>query len=313
MGNDADWDLLKLMQDDSRNVAAPFLASKNFWDNGQRNFRNWFLEQGIDKPEEKRYNEVFSARPPKHEFYRQRGKDYQDVCSKLVDCIKLNGGEWILDLSKPSNANICNVGEKDVSFDYLMSVYSATTMTNNVPSLCEGKRVVLDLGAGWGRIGHVLMQINPELSYCILDLPEVMFVARHRLRELFPERNLIDYPVVKLTKLTHEFLTEKPSLIFGCTQNLLNFEPGSIDLFVSINSIQEMDVGSRDLYLAMLKERAMNAYVIASEKAIHNRGIEKCENFAWPSTWRQAHYKAPRSLFWWPEYFETVFVSIKKT
>lgn len=304
-----DLEILDLMQQDCLNAIPPFTASKNFWDNGQKQFEQHVRSEGVKVPETQFYNRRFSAAHPDHQFYNERGNGYQDVCRKMVQELKIDDlGRFLLSSTKPTNANNCVVDGLTVSFDHLNSLNSVRTILKNMPDLLEEPKVVLDLGAGWGRMGHVLLQLNPMITYCILDFPEVVAVSRRRMLDLFPEKDVVDYDSVRNWKSIGKFTRMHP-FVFGTPQDLLKFLPNSIDLFISINSIQEMESGHRDMYLKILEDRVLNSYILASENAIHGRK-EPLSTYQIPPTWGQSSYFQPGSMFWWPEYFQTFYSKI---
>src|SRR5260221_2157909 len=190
-----------------------------------------------------------------------------------------------------------------------MSVHSVTVMAKHVPGLLTDSKVILDLGAGWGRIGHLLLQANKDVTYVVLDLPESMMMSRHRLKQLFPEKQVLDYDeLAAMNKITHESLSESPRLVFGGSHHLPKFSDKSIDLFVSINSMQEMDPGDQEQYLDLIENRTEFFYIMAHESPINK--IEKTfSSYSWPKSWKQRHYVRAGKMFFYPDFFEAIFQS----
>ena len=91
-----------------------------------------------------------------------------------------------------------------------------------------------DLGAGWGRMGYILKNINPKCSYVILDLPEPLLIASIRMSQLFPKLKFGTYEEVRnIIKISKKLLFTKDIWLMG-TQDLAKFDAKSIDVFINI-------------------------------------------------------------------------------
>ncbi len=60
--------------------------------------------------------------------------------------------------------------KKNLTWDYLITLDTIINIAEMYPQIVTDPCVIVDLGAGWGRIGYVLTQINDNISYHILDI-----------------------------------------------------------------------------------------------------------------------------------------------
>lgn len=284
---------------------APFQASQHIWAILRKQFDECIKTTGISSsPEEQFYNKYFSAREPSHKCYDEYAKHiagqlnwknikqsaYEYCCHSLLHHISIYYvGRSILEGTRPTKSHTIVLDtyagqKKEVSWDYLMSVASLMTMVKHVPKLLSDDCTVLDLGGGWGRIGHVLLQINSKARYIDLDLPEPLMVAKQ--------------------KLCHEFPHLKNNMTFNIPEHLLTLDDSSIDVLVSINSMQEMSPGDHNRYLEIIGRKAKNMYLLAHEN-VHNGHKKEFISYEWPVSWKQKHFK--KEVYWWPGFFEVVY------
>lgn len=319
-----DSKLLETARADNARSGRPFTPSAALWRACINEHMSKITSEGLGIIEAQRVNERFSSRlDPDHRCYHEYSEHmlnmgsnmgpsnlktyYAVACWMLYQHVKANDDLQILQRSSSTSANTCVIDGVSVSWDYLMSVASVQTMARYVPGLLTDPLVVLDLGPGWGRIGHVLLQVNPKLTYVALDLPESMMCVRHRLKQLFPNTNVLDYGyVAQQESLDHEMLTKVPSLVFGGSHHLPKFAPDSIDLVISINSMQEMDPGDQEMYLNLFEARAKNAYIMAHECKINGQA-KPLSQYVWPGSWERTHLVPAGKLFFYRDFFEVMF------
>ena len=94
---------------------------------------------------------------------------------------------------------------------------------------------MLDLGAGWGRIGHTLMRVNPRVTYVCADLPETLIISQSYLPTTLDNVTSRAYR----ENLKRIDLSE-PGLRFIGSHDLPRIPEKSIDVFINIASFQEM-------------------------------------------------------------------------
>jgi len=100
-------------------------------------------------------------------------------------------------------------------------------------------RSILELGAGYGRTAYALLSLFPEATYTIVDIEPALTISRWYLSELFGADRL-------------RFLSP---------QEALKLADGSIDLALTISSLQEMTPAQVAEYLAMFDRTAQGGVV----------------------------------------------------
>jgi SAM-dependent methyltransferase len=98
---------------------------------------------------------------------------------------------------------------------------------------------ILELGAGYGRTAYALMNLFPGATYTIVDIEPAISISRWYLSQLFPPR--------RLRFLSPEEAMELPE--------------GSIDLALTISSLQEMTPAQVARYLSTFDRAARGGLV----------------------------------------------------
>jgi putative sugar O-methyltransferase len=91
-------------------------------------------------------------------------------------------------------------------------------------------RSILEIGAGYGRIAHVLLSLYPAARYTVVDIEPAISISKWYLRTLFPDRDIA-------------FVT--PDEIDGIADD-------SVDLALSISSLQEMTTTQTETYIGLI-------------------------------------------------------------
>lgn len=98
---------------------------------------------------------------------------------------------------------------------------------------------IAELGAGYGRLGHVYLSAVPNASYCIIDIPPALYVAQRYLTEVFPDQTVFKFrEFASFEEVRSEF--ENSRLRFLSAHQIELLPPDQFDLFVNISSLHEM-------------------------------------------------------------------------
>ena len=128
----------------------------------------------------------------------------------------------------------------DVNLDYLLAIEEFSFVEEALR--VETLRTIVELGAGFGRTCHVLLELLPNLEhYYIVDLPETLSLSKAYLSAALP------------SALFHkiEFVRADDQAAF----------PGQVDLFFQIDGLQEMPPDEIDHLYRALVCRAQDVYV----------------------------------------------------
>jgi hypothetical protein len=127
---------------------------------------------------------------------------------------------------------------------------------------------ILEVGAGYGRTAYGLLHRFPEAVYTIVDIPPAIDISRWYLSKLFPAERL-------------RFLTPADAE---------DLSAGSIDLALSISSLQEMTHEQVERYLELLDRIAENGVVFLKQWIRWKNPVDDIElefdDYPIPRRWR---------------------------
>lgn len=214
---------LALMVADNAVADSVFRPGNELWKGLCGKFHAWMDTCGIGDIESQPYNSYFACYPPDHRCWpilvkhlagasrKQYIQDqwYARAVKMLYDLCRDRDKWGIMDAvtATDSPMNI-NVGDRSVSWDYLTSVNAAMSIVEVYPRLLSDEQVVVDLGAGWGRMGHILRQVNSRLTYVDCDVPETLLIAQEYLPRCLPDVQKHVYSDVRNTTLSREALSD---------------------------------------------------------------------------------------------------------
>jgi len=127
----------------------------------------------------------------------------------------------------------------------------------------------LEVGAGYGRMAYALLSIYPEATYTIVDIKPAIDISRWYLSQLFPPERLRF-----LSPLDAELLT-----------------PGSMDVALSISSLQEMTPEQVGAYLRLFDRGAEGGIVFLKQWKIWTNPVDnvtmRFDDYPIPMRWRE--------------------------
>jgi putative sugar O-methyltransferase len=126
-----------------------------------------------------------------------------------------------------------------VSQDLANSALEVLAM-HNADLAHAGEKVVLELGAGYGRTAFAYERlVRSGGRYIIADIPPALYVAERYLSSQFPGKKVFAYrPFSSYELVRDEF--EASDISFLLPNQLPLLPPKSVDLFVNISSFHEM-------------------------------------------------------------------------
>ena len=244
--------LLKLMRRDNAQAVAPFKPSA-MWSELSRQFDKELRIQGIGRVETQFFNTLFSQSVPTNPRY------YRYALWMLYCNVKQKDRHKILErvttTANPDSGLVYVFEGKSVSWDLLITIDTLYSIAEVNEGIFTDPLVVVDLGAGWGRIGYVLKKLNPRCTYVCLDLPEPLLLSMTRLPQLLPEEKVFGYEDVRATERISKSLLSQGGLWFGGPQDLARFEDQTIDVFINIASFQEMLIDQVAAYFALIDKK----------------------------------------------------------
>ena len=260
-----------MMREDNDRAGFPFSPSE-FWRNEASNFDTVFESAGINSVEDEYFNTRFHGiernDPRLYEwfvsvFWRYlRERDRLGLLQRLDSTLNLRSKYFFL-----VNGERIEFGppvwveNRQVSPDLLFSIYDFYNLLELNPALATEPLIVGDLGAGWGRIGYVLLHANPRAHYVIFDIPESLLISSTYLPGHFPEHSSSGYDESKrIGKLDRDRLLTKSMWFLGA-QDLARLPAHGVDFMVNVASFQEMNAAQVNRYIELFDEVAFGGHV----------------------------------------------------
>src|SRR5260370_8934969 len=224
-------------------------------------------------------------------FIRARDKDRYHLLEKVTPSASAKNGIAI------------DVNGKVLSWDYLVSMDARNIYRRTqYPKLIHEPCVVLDLGAGWGRIGYILKEINRRITYVICDIPVSLLVSQHYLPTVLPDKKVFRYLDSRHgEKFTHDYFSNSCGLHFLGIQDLAHFDSNAVDLFVNIASFQEMTLEQVTEYFAVIDRTTRDALYI--QQRYEGDEVSR-SSYPYNLKWRMAF---DRDITFAPRYFESLY------
>lgn len=256
--------LLSIMEEDSFSAEDFFQPSKVLWESMSNIFSKYLNEEGIHDIQSQKFNNYFSLLDTeasnKHYFKCSLWLFYnylkqQDTFGllKKSNALLPNNSSLYYD-PQTINGRPKDYDNKILTWDYLISLNTLINIAEYYPQIVNEPCVVADLGAGWGRIGYYLTQINPKVSYNILDIPHTLLISQEYIQStISKEISYYSYLTNKdIPLFTYNFLTQNPGIRFHGTQDLKKFDKKSIDIFINVASFQEMSFNQINSYFELI-------------------------------------------------------------
>lgn len=240
----------QLMLDDNASAASPFKATDLVWSGVTQTFRNSI--DGGRIADIWQFNTRFAMWPPGDRHYEgyARHMGHEGGCA---DWYKRTCELYLEKLREKDQHGVIGKANVTLGWDELLSLESAISTVNEDPTLLTEPRVIVDLGAGWGRFGYVMVSANPKLTYVACDIPESLIVAQHHLPKKLSGTNVRTYSANRsVGQFTKEALLASPGVWFCGTQDLARFDDASVDLFTNMFSFQEMTPQQVTEYFAVI-------------------------------------------------------------
>ena len=111
---------------------------------------------------------------------------------------------------------------------------------------------VMELGAGYGRVGFVFLEALPSCTYTIVDIPPTLHVAETYMSQLLPEERIFRFrPFSSYDEIREEY--EAARIRFVAAHQIEMLPDRSVDLFVNISSLHEMTMEQIKHYFVQIK------------------------------------------------------------
>ncbi len=110
----------------------------------------------------------------------------------------------------------------------------------NIPCFSKVDNIVLELGAGSGRIAEVILNFNEKFKYVICDIPLAIFISYLRLKKAFPKKKIsLCFDIKNEESMMNNLLNN--DILFIFPHQVQFFKKKTFDIFLAIDCLHEMD------------------------------------------------------------------------
>jgi len=304
------WALLALMRADNALAAPQYRPGPGRgWQKLVTEFEDRFHLEGIGAVETQLYNARFSSFAPEGPAY------YQFATFQLYQMLRQHDRWGAFERLKATQRAGVTGGRHVVvydcaalTWDVLISLQSLFAIAEYAPQVFVGPVALLDLGGGWGRLGNVLLRINPSAVYIDADLPETLLIAESYLPSTLPGIDVYRYAFHRKSReICRAALLKQPGVHFIGSHMLPMLEDRAIDLFVSIASFQEMTNEQVDAYFEVI-DRVTSGHLYVQQLALSNPSCGFSVNgedyYPFRPNWSRCFVRPCPHI---PNYFEAMF------
>ena len=147
------------------------------------------------------------------------------------------------------------------------------------------RRLVWEIGAGWGGFPYQFKTLCPNVTYVITDFPELFLYSATYLLTLFPGARAAFWGEAPTSDLLARW--QEYDFIFLPNTALTELTPPRVDLTVNMVSFQEMTHQQVDMYVKHAHEaNSRFLYSLNKEHSTYNRELESVtaiiDRYYWP-------------------------------
>ena len=125
-----------------------------------------------------------------------------------------------------------------VTTDKLISLLDYENILNSIPE--KKFNIVLEIGAGSGRLSDIFMTFNKDCKYIVCDIPPAIFISYTRLKKVFKNKKIKILVDIDNTDKIEKSIIEN-DVLFIFPKQLSIIKNLSLDLIIAIDCIHEMD------------------------------------------------------------------------
>lgn len=241
-----DTSTYQLMVSDNAAAADHYQAGK-FWAEINREFSDLIWVGALENLRTEYFNRRFAGFAPRSRVvYRELLLLYFD---RLIEQDSLNFLATAVEPSVGGDGDQELIDGRPMSHDFLQSIDEAYKVLRAWRAADrEGSpRLIVELGAGYGRLAYVCRQMFPDCTYVILDLPEALTCSSSWLERVLGDE-VIPYEQGRHGELTRDRLLSERVWILGADA-IERIADDAADAFVNIYSFAEMPPASISNYL----------------------------------------------------------------
>ena len=171
---------------------------------------------------------------------RVSARTYAIVCAMLFSTVRRHDPERLLErYVEPRYGNPFLVRAFDSEFtqDMCNSVHEFYSATVELPDL-RGKTII-EIGAGYGRLAHLVLTMKPGAKYWIVDVKPAIDVSQNYLKRTLPDKKIFGSQSFSSFEDVRADVLGSDLCFFTADQIAL-LPPKCVDLVVCISNLHEM-------------------------------------------------------------------------
>jgi len=177
-----------------------------------------------------------------------------------------------------------------ISQDLANSVREANRLFAHLPSDSTHRPVVAELGAGYGRLGFVLVR-GLSMRYWVFDIAPALFIAEWYLQKVLPGLRIFTFRPFDDFEAVRTELEESDVAFFTANQ-IAMLPDASVDAFVNISSLHEMRERQIDHYIAQMARATRHVIYLKQWSEFKNLADDILitrATYRFPADWRIVH------------------------
>lgn len=251
-----------------------------------------FLEANLDKAEIERCARGAAALPddPGFAWHDQTAYRYF-VLMLWTYAGKMDRRGYLKTLEEPQEGNplVVPAGKARASQDLANSVLEYYSIAEGV-DFAKAKHV-LEIGGGYGRDAFVVMKLNPQVQYTVVDIPPALWIAQRYLSSVFPERKVFHVRDFRSYRQVADEM-ESASIVFLLPHQLELMPDRRFDLSMNISSFGEMQQEQISAYFRTLERVTAGHFYMkqwkVSQNAFDNLALTE-ENYPVARSWKKVY------------------------
>lgn len=233
---------------------------------------------------------------------------YRVVVGGLWDYIKRRDPEGLLQrLEEPRIGNPIELRDdhKLISQDLANSVQEYYFMQPYVKKIQKNSLNIVEVGAGYGRLGYVLVN-TLNCKYIVFDIPPALYIAQKYLTTIFPDKRIFSFrPINSFDEIKEEL--EQSDIAFFTINQIKFFPENFCDLSINISSLHEMTIEQREKiseYMAKITKEFIYIKQYKNYKNPLDGIVVKEKDYKFPALWRLVKRRTnPTNI----RFFEMIF------
>jgi hypothetical protein len=185
------------------------------------------------------------------------GLDRRQFIKKLRALVEVGGTELVVPESPALGGFGFEVDGALYNLDTLKGIEALIALERGAilgDFRCGGeRRVVWEIGAGWGGLAYQFKTLFPNVTYIISDFPEVLLLSAVYLKAVFPRAHIRFYGDVPDRDLLRDW--QEADFVLVPNARIDVIQPERLDLAVSVTSFE----GMTDEQMATYSRRAFEA------------------------------------------------------